>query len=172
MSGDFFIDINSIYYIRLSKQIIMEPTQDQQPEETQDQIASYHDDIRSIEVSSLEHRVKKARNALFIAAGALALGFFISLAQAGEAFLGDLALIFVPLIVIFIALGFWTKQKPYTAIVLGLIVFIGFWIGFAILDSRNIYMGIIVKVFVIVYLAQALKDAKELQQIKEESKIK
>ncbi len=150
----------------------METNQDKPQEEIkQDQIAEYHEDIRHIELEGYELRVKKARNALFIAAGALALGFFISLAQTEGNFVGELAILFCPLIAIFIALGFWTKQKPFTAIVTGLIVFIGFWIGFAILDARNIYMGIIIKIFVIVYLANALKDAKELQKAKEEKNI-
>lgn len=145
-------------------------TNNQPEENAENKIAEYHDEIKHFELEGYERKVKKARNALFIAAGALALGFFISLAQAGETFMGELLLIFGPLIVIFIALGFWTKQKPFTAIILGLIVFFGFWIGFSILEPRNIYSGIIIKIFVIVALVSAIKDARELQTAKEEAK--
>jgi Na+/proline symporter len=140
----------------------------QEPENKQDQIAEYHDEIKHFELEGYQQKVRKARNALFIAAGALALGFFISLAQSGEAFIGDLLIVFGPLIVAFILLGFWTKKKPYTAIILGLILFFGFWIGFSILEPRNIYSGIIIKIFVIVALFSAINDAKELQKAIEE----
>jgi Na+/proline symporter len=149
----------------------METNQEKPEEVQQDQIAGYHDDIRQIQLEGYEFGVKKARNALFVAAAALLLGFFISLAQTQGQFIEYLLLLFGPLIVIFILLGLWTKKKPFTAIVVGLIVFVGFWVGFSILDPVNIFAGILVKIFVLAALIRPLKDAKELQQVLEEKKL-
>jgi hypothetical protein len=68
--------------------------------------------------------------------------------------------------VIFFLLGFWTKVKPYTAIISGLVTYILLWIGDSIFDPTYIYKGILVKIFIIIYLIKGLKDAKEAQAIK------
>jgi len=68
---------------------------------------------------------------------------------------------------IFVAHGFWTKNKPYSAIIIGLILFILYWIaGIIINGTEAAYKGITIKIVIIVYLAQALKPAKVWEDTK------
>jgi hypothetical protein len=74
----------------------------------------------------------------------------------------------------FIALAFWTKKKPYTAIVGGIVLFI-LYIVFhvainAIFDGglgafKSLVSGWWIKIIVFVALFKPLKDAKELQEM-------
>ncbi len=68
--------------------------------------------------------------------------------------------------VIFLLLGFWTKSKPYTAIIIALVIYGLLWLGDCLIDPTYIYKGIFFKIFIIVYLAKALKGAKEAQSMK------
>ena len=161
----------------------MEPAQDQQPEEIQqDQIAAYHDDIEQIHLEGYELGVKKARNALFIAAGIILIQEIIGIANLPEGVeLDPLGYVFIAGIVgIFLGLAFWTKKKPYTAIVLGIIAFIAYIILVAVVNGnlegatgviKAIIGGWIFKIFIFVALIRPLSDARELQRIKEEKKI-
>jgi hypothetical protein len=149
---------------------IPEPTED-----TVNQIADYHDEIRQIELEGYELTVKKARNALFWAAGLVSLGEIIGYARSGiEPDL--LGIIIVAVIVAaFIMLALWTKKRPYTAIIMGIVVFCLYIllnvIAFAYIEGatgilKGIFGGIIVKILILVALIRPLKDAKELQNAK------
>jgi hypothetical protein len=135
-------------------------------------ITDYLSDVQQIEKEGYQLGVKKARNALFWAAGLLFLGEIIAMARAGFFDPASTALGAV-ISGIFIALAFWTKKKPYTAIVTGLIVFIAYWlfviVANGILDGaegvgKAIIGGIIIRIIIIVNLVRSLQDAKELQQ--------
>lgn len=159
----------------------MEPAQ--QPEETNpDLIASYHDDIRQVELEGYETGVRKARNALFIAAGLILLQEFIAIATLPAGLeIDPIMYLYIGIIVgIFIALAFWTKKKPFTAIVLGLIAFTSYIILVAVVNGyvdgaggfiKGLIGGWIFKVFIFAALIRPLSDAKALQQAKEEKKI-
>lgn len=76
---------------------------------------------------------------------------------------------------IFVGLAMWTKKKPYTAIITGLIVFIVFILLSVIIYGMSegslevlkaLFSGIIVKVIILVNLILPIKDAKELQDSK------
>ena len=75
----------------------------------------------------------------------------------------------------FIALGLWTKKKPYSAIMTGLVVFIAYLVLVMVVNSlieggegflKALFGGIIVKVIILVNLILPIKDAKELQEAK------
>jgi len=67
-----------------------------------------------------------------------------------------------------VVLGFWTKKKPYYAIICALILYGIFIILNAVVDITSIYKGIIFKIAVIVFLIKGLKDAKAAQEMKEQ----
>jgi hypothetical protein len=78
---------------------------------------------------------------------------------------------------IFIALALWTRTKPYTAVLAGLSVFIGFILLAVILNGiaegsegalKALFGGVIVKVIILVNLIVPLKDAKALQEAKKQ----
>lgn len=139
-------------------------------------IADYADELKQIEMQGYETAVRKARNALFWTAGLVFLGEMISMMRSG---LGFDAVIFGIALVeagVFIGLALWTKKKPHTAVITGLIVFIGFIILSVVLNGmaegsegamKAIFSGIIVKVIILVTLIKAISDANALQKAKE-----
>lgn len=154
------------------------PNPEQEP--VQDLIADYHADINQIELEGYELRVKKARNALFWAAGLILLGEILVYARSG-AELDIYGVAIVTLIVgTFIGLALWTKKKPYTAIISGIIAFVLYILLVVVLNGyaegaagvlKALFSGILVKVLIFVALIRPLQDAKELQKLKEEREI-
>ena len=65
-------------------------------------------------------------------------------------------------------MGFWTKKKPYSAIVGALILYAAFIILNASIDITTIYKGIILKVVIIVLLVKGVNDARDAQRMKEQ----
>ncbi len=155
----------------------MESNQDKPEEQIQqDQIAEYHADIRQIELEGYELGVKKARNALFWTAALLLIWQAIAIARQEGDFETETLLYLAPFIIGFIILGVWTKHKPYTAIVIGLCLFIAHWAlvivtnvmyGDQINILKALFGGIIVRIIILVNLIRPLKDAKQLQFAKE-----
>ena len=141
------------------------PGDQQQPSENE--IADYYDGVKKLEMEGYETGIKKARNALFVTA---ALVFIGELVSAGVSGIGITPLLIVIALVeagIFVGLGFWTKTKPYTAIIVGLILFILMWaIAIVIAGGRAAYSGIIVRIIIISYLVNALKHAKAWEELK------
>ena len=106
----------------------------------ENEIADYFEGVKKLELEGYETGIKKARNALFITAGLVLLAEVISLATSGIPLSPFLIGFIVVEVGIFVALGFWTKTQPLTAIIIGLLAFLGLWI-FTIVatDSSAIY---------------------------------
>lgn len=147
------------------------------PNEQPSVIADQMNEIRQIEMEGYELGVKKARNALFWAGGLIFAGEMIQMIRLNEGFDPLVFGIAVLEAGIFIGLGLWTRKKPYTAVVTGLIVFLLFIVlsglvgymeaggeGFA----KGLFSGIIVKVIILVALAKAISDARALQAAQNE----
>jgi peptidoglycan/LPS O-acetylase OafA/YrhL len=140
-------------------------------------IADYANQLRKSEMEGLEMVVRKARNALFWAGGLIVFWELLAMYRSGLGFDPiDVILAFV-IGGIFIALAFWTKKKPYTAVVCGLIWFICIILltivtnGIAEGSSgvmKAIVSGIIIKVIILVNLIRPLGEAKALQQAMKE----
>ena len=143
----------------------------------QDVIANYANDLKQFEIEGYERAVKKARTALFIAAGLIFLSEMIGMYRLYDGFDPLIFGIAVIEAGIFVGLALWTKTKPYTAVLTGLIVFIGFIILSVVVNGmtdggmgvgKAIFSGIIFKVIILVNLISPLKDAKALQEAKKE----
>ncbi len=142
-----------------------------------DIIADHVDGIRQIELEGYELDVKKARNALFWVAGLVMFWELISVYRETNTI--ELSDSIFPIIValLFIGLALWTKNKPYTALVTGIILFtlyrllgIGaYGIAYGMEGIvKALLSGIIITVIIYYQLFRSLKQAKELQQAKEE----
>lgn len=153
----------------------MEPNKHEN--ETTSQIADFHEGIAELEKEGYKAGVNKARNMLFLAAGLILAGEVIGVAIASEGIdpLGAAIVVFI--VGIFIALAIWTKKKPFTAIVGGLIAFISYILLNAVLLGyadgadgvfKGLFGGIIFKIIILAALIRPLKDAKELQRIMEQ----
>jgi hypothetical protein len=146
-------------------------TPNDQPDQQKDVIADYANEIQQIHLEGNERSVRRARNALFWAGGLIFFWEMVAMFRTT----GFDPLVFTIALIeggIFVGLAFWTKKKPYTAILSGLIVFIVF-IALSVLIYgmaeggvgilKALFSGIIVKVIILVNLILPIKDAKELQ---------
>ena len=127
-------------------------------------------DDQEFSMEGYDKHIRQARNVLFVAAGLLVLNaiyLFSNYPFDIEVMWLDY-LIWTVYIGGFIALGFWTKKKPYYAIIGGLILLGIFIVVNAIIEPSSIFGGILVKIAVVVFLIKGLGDAKEAQQMKEQ----
>jgi hypothetical protein len=152
-------------------------TEANNPGEEQNVIADYANELRQIEMEGYAMAVRKARNALFWAGGLIFFWEMIGMFRAGQ--FDPVVFAFVVVEAgVFVALAFWTKTKPYTAILLGLAVFIGFIVLGIVINGllegsvgvlKGVFSGIIVKVIILVNLILPLQDARALQAAKNQS---
>jgi hypothetical protein len=120
-------------------------------------------------VDIYDKHIRQARNAIFITAGLILLSVIILVFTIPEGY--DyiwIDLLFYGIFIGgFIALGFWTKKKPYFAIISALILY-GVFIGInAVLDIKTLFSGIILKIIIISLLVKGLSDAKGAQEMKQ-----
>ncbi len=117
-----------------------------------------------------DKHIRQARNTLFIAAAILLLNAIILFSK----YPFDIEIMWLDYLLWTgyiggcIALAFWTKKKPYYAIVGGLILMGIFIIVNAIIDPSTIFGGIVFKIAVIVFLIKGLGNAKDAQQMQEQ----
>lgn len=141
------------------------PTTPEAPRENE--ISDYVDGVKKMEMQGYESGIKKARTALFVTAFLVLLGEVLTMSMSGLEWSPLVVGIIAIEVGIFVALAFWTKTKPYTATVVGLIVFVLYWIAaIALNGTEAAYKGIIVKVIIIVTLVQAIKPAKAWEDTK------
>jgi hypothetical protein len=72
--------------------------------------------------------------------------------------------IYVVLAGIFAGLAFWTRTKPYTAVITALSIYTGLILLSAVLEPSSLFRGIILKIVVFVLLINALRNGKEVQE--------
>ena len=127
-------------------------------------------DEKEFSMEGYDKHIRQARNTLFIAAGILLLNAVILFSQ----YPFDIEIMWLDYLLwtVYIggciALAFWTKKKPYYAIIGGLILIAAFILINAIIDPGTIFGGIIFKIVVILFLIKALGNAKDAQQMKEQ----
>jgi len=132
-----------------------------------DEIAEYYEGVKKMELEGYETGIKKARNALFVTAALTFAGEMISVALSGGVYTTPVIVVALIEAGIFVALAFWTKTKPYSAIITGLILYIGMWIlAIVLVGVRAAYGGIVVRLIILAYLINALKHAKAWEQAK------
>ena len=137
------------------------------PLESENAISDYYDGVRELEIQGYESGVKRGRTVLFVTAALVLVGEFIYAAINNVTMTPMLIGIVVVESAFFVSLALWTRRKPYTAILIGLIVFIGMWV-LAIIGSgfRAAIGGIIARIIIITYLVRALKPAKDWEEAK------
>jgi hypothetical protein len=75
--------------------------------------------------------------------------------------------------VIFLALGFLSVKEPMVAIVLGMVIMIGFWVYIVVaIDVSYLLKGWLGKAIIIYLLFAGLQNAREAHRIRQELKIK
>jgi hypothetical protein len=111
-----------------------------------------------------DKHIRNARIMLFVVA-ALTLVNLFALAPFDEiAKIIDAVLIGV-FAGVFIGLAFWTKRKPYSAILTALIVFCGLQLLNFLASPASIFQGWVLKLLVILMLILGLGNARESQRM-------
>ena len=137
----------------------------QQPEKQPDaapQQENLLDDVYDDSMEGYDKPIRKARNILYIIGGLQLIGLF----TVGDLYDTELYItvgIYVFFAALFAGLAFWTKWKPYTAILTGLIIYGGLILLSAVLEPESIIKGIILKIIAFSLLISGLKNAKEVQ---------
>lgn len=145
----------------------MENTEEQLPNENLKEQSIFSEEDFSVDI--YDKHIRQARNAIFACAGILLVSIIMLLATtpAGFAELWIDILFWSVFVIGFIVLGFWTKKKPYTAIVCALILY-GLCIAInGFLDPMSIVKGIIFKIIIISLLVKGLSDAKAAEQMQD-----
>ena len=141
--------------------------------DTENSIADQMNELKEQNLAQYEIGVRKARNALFATGALLFIGEMITMARMYGEMVPELLAISLVEAGIFVALALWTKKRPYTAIITGLILFILIAvvlpIGITINEdaetiTKAVFGGIFIKIIILVYLIKALNDAKEIQK--------
>ena len=145
----------------------MPENENQATEENKNEITEYYEGVKRLELQGYETGIKKARNTLFFTAAL----FFISELILGAVADAEFTPLFFAIIIIqsgiFVALAFWTKRKPYAAILIGLIYFLLLWgLSIVLYGAEAAYKGIIVKIIIITFLVKAIKPAKAWEEAK------
>lgn len=114
-----------------------------------------------------DKHIRQARNAIFWVAGLLTFNvavLFIGADDIYEYMWVDL-LVYGLFIAGFIFLGFFTKKKPYTAIIIAIILYTLFILLNAVIEPMTIFKGILFKIITYVFLIKGINDAKEAQEM-------
>jgi heme A synthase len=74
------------------------------------------------------------------------------------------AVVCIVVAVIFAGLAFWTKRKPFTAILTALIVYAALVLLTAVLDPSTLLQGLFLKIAAFVLLGVSLSNAREVQK--------
>jgi hypothetical protein len=139
--------------------------ENQQQETTDQQKSIFDDDI--IDTSEYDKKIKSAQTSIFVVAGVQMLFSLIYLFSndGPEMYFSFGIMAFVSLL--FLGLGFWCKKKPLAAIVTALVIYVSLLLLDACFDPTTLYKGIIMKAFIIIYLAKGIGAAKEAKRLKE-----
>ncbi|HXB44283.1 MAG TPA: hypothetical protein VNV85_09520 [Puia sp.] len=128
-------------------------------------------DEAEFSIQGYDKHVKNARNAIFVVAiTQLLFGLLVTLSTSKhmDSMILEIRLGVIVLIsTIFFVLGLWTKKKPYTAILSALIFYGILILNDTIYEPMSLFKGIIVKIFIIIYLVRGLRDARDAQRWKE-----
>jgi hypothetical protein len=118
------------------------------------------------DIQSQNHQkhIRQARMTIFIVAGIQIFFGMVSGFQFGGNTGWFVFGITAFIALIFIALGIWTRKKPFTAILIALILYSGLLITDLLIQPAIILKGILVKILIIVFLLRGLKKARDAER--------
>jgi hypothetical protein len=119
----------------------------------------------TLSMEGYDKPVRNARIVLFIMAG-IQLAYIFMIGDIPQPYKAINIGINISIAVAFTLLAFWTKTKPYTAIITALIVYSCLIVLGAILEPISILQGFIFKILTYVMLIVAIGNAKSVQRWK------
>jgi hypothetical protein len=138
----------------------------EQPQKTPEtpQEESIFEDIE-VDTRAYQKHIRRARILLFIIAG-LQLIAAILLGIAGEFGYEIEVGVQVVLGLVFAGLAFWTKYKPYAALLIALVIYVGIFLLSAILEPSSIISGLLIKIVIVVLLIRGISNARDAEEMK------
>jgi Ca2+/Na+ antiporter len=129
-------------------------------------------DLADFFAKRYKKRVERARILLFVfAAGQMVSALTILIFKIPEADIWIAMGLHVLLSAVFAGLAVWTKDKPYTATMAGLIVYLSSFVMMYIVEQQfSFFKGGLLKVFYIMILIRALKYGKDAEKDLESQK--
>lgn len=113
-----------------------------------------------------DKHIRNARITLFIIAALQLVPVFVmgNLNSDARAFVIGVSVLTA---VVFAGLAYWTRFKPFTALLIALIVYIGIILVNVVLGGiGTILQGLVLKVIIVMLLILGLKNAKEAEDMK------
>ncbi|PWT98308.1 MAG: hypothetical protein C5B52_12400 [Bacteroidetes bacterium] len=105
----------------------------------------------------------KAANALFVAAALIFVWSTIAIIT-NNSYGPQVMMLHLLEAGMLVLLAFLSRKKPFTSLIVGLVLFIALWVVTAAMDKANLYSGIIVKIFVVIYMVRAIPDARRFER--------
>lgn len=143
----------------------------------QDLIADYVNEMRQVTPEYAKRSIQKVRNTLFFIGGIL---FFTEIASLHQAeWPMNLYIVLFALLYggLFVALGLWSRKKPYSALLGGIFAFIAYVLLNVILSYfaagaaaavKALFSNIVFKIIVLAVFNRALKGAQAVQDAQKE----
>jgi hypothetical protein len=130
---------------------------------TQDNIFSEVYDLEPYEKT-----LKNARIWLYVISGLQLLMGIIEYNTIDEPEVGYIVLGIQSFIAVtFLVLALWSRKKPVPAFTIALVLYVLFNVLFMMMDTSNVFRGVIIKIFVVIALVKANRDARKYQEIKD-----
>lgn len=138
----------------------------EQPQQTPEtpKEESIFEDIE-VDTSAYQKHIRRARILLFIIAG-LQLIVGILLGISGEPDYEIEVGVQVVIGLVFAGLAFWTKYKPYAALMIALVLYVGIFLLSAIVEPARIMSGIFIKIVIVVLLIRGISNARDAEEMK------
>jgi hypothetical protein len=113
-----------------------------------------------------EKHVKNARTALYVTSALIVLGGLLSTYMSPSYMILDIWIEVVVMAGAFFVLAMWSNTKPFTALLVGFILYVVYQLLIMIVEPSMIGRGLIVKIIIAVYLVRGMNNAREAQQWK------
>jgi len=120
-----------------------------------------------LDTQPYQKSLKDARTWLYVVAGFQFLLGIFEYIQSDDRTVGTIAFgIDAFLAIIFLILALWSKKKPVAAFTTALIFYVLVNLAFMMLDTSNMYKGIIIKILVVIALVKANTNARKYEAVK------
>jgi hypothetical protein len=120
-----------------------------------------------VDLEPYEKTLKNARIWLYVIAGLQFVMGIYEYFSVDDKTVASIAFAIDALIALtFLGLALWSRKKPTIAFLIALILYLVFIISLMVIDPTSAFKGIIVKIFVIIALIKANRDAKKYEAVR------
>lgn len=142
---------------------------------TEDEKHHFHHKMgfKKMQLQETNDEIRKGTNSLYVVAGFFGV-YSIVYYFMNDRLEGILPVVITNLVLaaVFVILALWSVQKPVAALISGLSLYVAVQLFNTIVEPFTLFKGIIIKVFIIIYLVKALQSALGAQKLSKALKVK